>query len=295
MSNYRLEQENNRIQRNGMECFIQEFHAKGPCTNHHVHPAVEILYILRGDFRITSDNEEFFVHPGDLVLVRSYALHLIHALSESTGTYYVLKLTPAFLLDISSKDRGSGYLLSLALQNQSVKTIWTKEECRSSRIADSMERLMRESGSTTFGSDIAVKICAAEIVLTLLRDLDQENCRGSELASNEDLTRRIYDATVFINKHYADEITAQDCSRHVNLSYSYFSRNFRRLTGKTFSDYLNNVRISRAERELFSTEKSITDIATECGFNTVSYFISKFREKKGITPSVYREQSGGLL
>ena len=55
MSNYRLEQENNRIQRNGMECFIQEFHAKGPCTNHHVHPAVEILYILRAEFE---DDEE---------------------------------------------------------------------------------------------------------------------------------------------------------------------------------------------------------------------------------------------
>ncbi len=295
MSDYRLEQENNRIQRNGMECFIQEFHAKGPCTNHHVHPAVEILYILRGDFRIISDDGEYLAHPGDLVLVRSYALHLIHALSEDSGSYYVLKLKPSFLLDISSKDRGSAYLLRLALQNQTGKTVWPAAECSANRIADSMERLMRESGSTTFGSDIAVKICAAEIVLTLLRDLDQENCRSSELASNEDLTRRIYDATVFINKHYADEITAQDCSRHVNLSYSYFSRNFRRLTGKTFSDYLNNVRISRAERELSSTEKSITDIAAECGFNTVSYFISKFREKKGITPSVYREKAGGLL
>lgn len=294
MSDYRLEQENNRIQENGLECFIQEFHSKGPCTTHHVHSAVEILYILQGDFRIISDDGEYLAHPGDLVLVRSYALHLINSLSEDSGSYYVLKLKPSFLLDISSKDRGSAYLLRLALQNQTGKTVWPAAECRTNRIASSMERLMQESGSTACGSDIAAKICAAEVVLVLLRDLDQEDRRTADGLHSQDLVRRIYEATVFINKNYAGEITAQDCSRYVNLSYSYFSRNFRRLTGKTFSDYLLTVRISRAERELSSTDKSITDIAAECGFNTASYFISKFREKKGITPSVYREQAGGL-
>ncbi|MBQ6824219.1 MAG: helix-turn-helix transcriptional regulator, partial [Clostridia bacterium] len=62
--------------------------------------------------------------------------------------------------------------------------------------------------------------------------------------------------------------TAEDCSSHVFLSYSYFSRSFKRITGHTFKDYLNITRINQAEKALVSTRKPITEIAAECGLTT---------------------------
>ena len=290
--NYRVEQENRKMLQDGVECFIQHSNSLHFCAEPHIHTAVEFLYILQGNFRVTSGDTEYLSHPGEAILVRSNTIHQIHPMQDDPSSYYVLKLKPAFILDISSQSSGASYLLRLALQNRGDKTFWTKDQCNENRISATVERLIQETQNPGYASDIVTKICAAEILLALLRDIDRTGASSSPAdLHGEELAQRIYDATVFINRHYAEDLTAQECSRQVNLSYSYFSRNFKELTGKTFTDYLNTVRINRAERALASTEQSITEIAAACGFNHVSYFISRFREMKGVTPTVYRELS----
>ena len=79
-------------------------------------------------------------------------------------------------------------------------------------------------------------------------------------------------------------VTEADAASFVNLSYSYYSKLFRRVVGKNFNDYLTTVRINEAERLLLSTEQTITEIALATGFATSSHFIEKFRKIKNITP-----------
>lgn len=290
MSDYRVEIENKQIRQSGIDYFIQQQNSAKPCAEPHIHTSVEILYILQGDFKIIADNAEYYVHPGDTVLFRSNTIHHVYSMQNEVSKYFVLKLKSSFILDLSSDETGNSYLLNLALQAQNSKTVWTMEECENGRIATSMRRLMEEAEKAEYGCDIAIKICAAEVLLAMLRDIGalvDKDVSSSE--RNENLIRQIYDATVFINQHFSDDITAEECSRYVHMSYSYFSRSFKRLTGQTFTDYLNVTRINRAEKALASTKKSITEIAADCGFNNVSYFIAKFKEKKGITPSVYRD------
>ena len=150
--------------------------------------------------------------------------------------------------------------------------------------------MFTEAARNGYGSDIAIRISAAEIVLALLRDTEQQLLPPAD-AQNENLIRRIYDAIVYINKHYAEDITAESCSRYVFLSYSYFSRSFKRITGHTFKDYLILTRLNHAEKELVSTEKPITEIASGCGFNSVSYFIAMYKKLKGTTPSAFRNSA----
>jgi len=78
------------------------------------------------------------------------------------------------------------------------------------------------------------------------------------------------------------------------MSYSYFSRCFYRITGKSFKEYLNLTRINRAEKAILTTDKSVTEIAGDCGFNSVSYFISTYKKLKGVTPLSLRNHRGGL-
>lgn len=290
MSDYRIEIENKQIRQSGIEYFIQQQNSATTCTTPHIHTSVEILYILQGDFKIIADSSEYYVQPGDTVLFRSNTIHHVYSTKNGLSKYLVLKLKPSFILDLSSEETGNTYLLNLALQPQNSKIVWTKEECERGPIATSMHRLMEEAEKAAYGCDIAIKICAAEIILSMLRDIGTLVDKGVPTSErNENLIRQIYDATVFINQHFSDDITAEECSRHVHMSYSYFSRSFKRLTGQTFTDYLNVTRINRAEKALASSKKSITEIAADCGFNNVSYFISKFKDKKGFTPSAYRD------
>ena len=289
MSEYYVEKDNQRMARDGIEFFEQIFPSVQSNVPPHIHSAVEMLFIGRGDFLVCSGDDEFTVPEGGAVLFRSNTIHRVYPL-QADSMYYVLKVNPSFILDFSSKESGAGYLLSLALHNEGAKTVWTKAECEENRITDSVARLFTEAARNGYGSDIAIRISAAEIVLALLRDTEQQLLPPAD-AQNENLIRRIYDAIVYINKHYAEDITAESCSRYVFLSYSYFSRSFKRITGHTFKDYLILTRLNHAEKELVSTEKPITEIASGCGFNSVSYFIAMYKKLKGTTPSAFRNSA----
>ena len=87
------------------------------------------------------------------------------------------------------------------------------------------------------------------------------------------------------NPQYADlKSVADECG----LSYSYLSRVFKRVMKKSFSEYVNYIRITEAQRLLASTEKSITEIAQDVGFSTASYFIDTFKKQVHVTPSKFR-------
>jgi AraC-like DNA-binding protein len=70
----------------------------------------------------------------------------------------------------------------------------------------------------------------------------------------------------------------------MGLSYSYFSRSFKRVMGMSFKKYLNMIRVNRAEQMLITGDHSVSEVAIECGYNSISYFISVYRSLKGTTP-----------
>ena len=90
--------------------------------------------------------------------------------------------------------------------------------------------------------------------------------------------------------HYQEDITAKDMASLCAVSYSYFSRFFKRAMQKTFREYVNVVRISEAEKLLLNTNLNITEIALEVGFSSSSYFIEQFKQIKSISPKRFRQR-----
>jgi YesN/AraC family two-component response regulator len=87
----------------------------------------------------------------------------------------------------------------------------------------------------------------------------------------------------------ADNLSLEYVADKFNLSRSYLSKKFKTATGFGFKEYIINVRIQNACNLLLETNKSITDIAFECGFNDSNYFGDAFRKAKGISPHKYRK------
>lgn len=92
----------------------------------------------------------------------------------------------------------------------------------------------------------------------------------------------------FIQKNFEKEISIDDMASLCNISSSYFSKLFNKITGDTFSNYINHVRIERACELLLGTDTPITIIALDLGFEDNSYFNKVFKRLTGLTPSAYR-------
>jgi AraC-like DNA-binding protein len=75
------------------------------------------------------------------------------------------------------------------------------------------------------------------------------------------------------------------------MSESSFSRFFRRATGNTFTDFVNQVRVNQACRLLMSTDSYVSQICYDVGFNNVANFNRRFQDIKGMTPSEFRRSA----
>ena len=94
-----------------------------------------------------------------------------------------------------------------------------------------------------------------------------------------------------ITDNLGQAFSAADIAAELGMSESRFSRFFRRATGNTFTDFVNRVRINRACQLLMESDRLITHICYEVGFNNVANFNRRFLEIKGLTPSEFRKQA----
>lgn len=94
----------------------------------------------------------------------------------------------------------------------------------------------------------------------------------------------------YIEEHYREKISLEDVAREVFMAPASFSRYFSREMGISFVNYVNNVRIEYAVQELLASETSISDIAWDNGFGSVSQFNKIFRKKYKMSPREYKEK-----
>lgn len=117
--------------------------------------------------------------------------------------------------------------------------------------------------------------------------------RGGVLADKERIYKtreleKIMPLLSYVNENYAMDITLDEASARLGFDPSYFCRIFKAATGATFVEYLNLVRISRAEKLLSEGGSGILEISEAVGFSSVSYFSRIFKRYKGCSPGVYR-------
>jgi len=108
---------------------------------------------------------------------------------------------------------------------------------------------------------------------------------------NSDKIKTIYE---YVQNNFQNKISLSQAAELVNMSTVSFNRFIKRRTGKTFIDYVNDVRIGFSARWLIEKDLSISEIAYKSGFNNIANFNRIFKKNKGCTPSKFREEFSGI-
>ena len=130
---------------------------------------------------------------------------------------------------------------------------------------------------------------------------DLANSRNQRLLSNytinrdsfenSDKLKKIYE---YVQENFDKKITLAEASELVNMSQVSFNRFMKKRTGKTFVDYVNDVRIGHAAIRLIEKDITISEIAFNCGFNNIANFNRVFKKSKKCTPSQYKNDFSGI-
>lgn len=252
----------------------------------HIHNTIEILYAKEGRFRAFLGETEYELREGDLLLIRTGVIHKIYVDPNERNGYYVLKISPALIFDFAKDANAAKYILNLKL-GEGKKCKWTKEELEGTRLKSAIENVIDERFGGGYASDIAIKSGCAQVLMHLLRATENEGSSAVSDATDE-VIRLIYKAIEHIYNNFGRKLTALECSKVVGMSYSYFSRTFKNVTGKTFSEFVEDIRLDNAKKLLLTTDKAVAEIAFESGYSDACYFISEFRKKCGTTPKQFR-------
>jgi len=240
--------------------------------NYHFHDAHELYYLEKGHTKYFVGDDIYILEPGDMVFVPGGVFHKTDSENNCNMERTLLSFDDDFAgdeyekyIDELKKDR---FIKIPQKHLLSIKDILQKIEVESlhrGRDFDQMQKLyLRE-------------------LLVLISRYGVKTDSGN---LGEAYTI-MQDAAKFITGNCRLELSLEFLSKKYSMSPSHFSKQFKHITGVGLSEYINVSRISLAEKLLVKTNKTITEIAGECGFNDSNYFASVFKKIKGITPKKY--------
>jgi AraC-like DNA-binding protein len=244
----------------------------------HYHPEYELTLITQGKGkRLVGDSNESFT-TGDLVLLGPGLPHTWSSdvMKNKTVSAVVIQFPREFMqgfLHLHGFDK-----IATLLSSASRGLFFPNAK----EIIKQVEELPQHSGVEKVTS-----------LLTILQQLT--NQKAVKLSSEyftavkgEETENRINKVCQYIQRNVNKTINLEKTADLIHLSPSAFCKFFKRATGKTFSDYVNDIRIGNACHLLTESDKAIGDVAYETGFESLTYFNRVFLKKKGVTPRAFR-------
>ena len=246
----------------------------------HYHPEYELTLIVKGKGkRLVGDHHDYFEN-GDLVLIGPGLPHTWVSDKSMKGKCEAIVIQ--FSIDFMERFAGLEELASIHKLLINAKEGILINDRKSSTVKDLIKHLPAKNGIE--------KITHLFRILNSLSKLKQISLVSSfyqPLKGNEN-EKRINKVCQYIQKHAAEPLTIHKAAALIHLTPSAFCKFFKRMTGKTFSDYVNDIRIANACSDLLATDKQVAAIAYENGFETITYFNRVFLKKKNMRPSSYR-------
>ena len=247
----------------------------------HYHPEFELTYIVKGNgYRIVGNSYEPF-NDGDLVLLGSNLPHTWSGKADGdvNSDAIVIQFSSEFIS--SFLEFNESILIKNMLESSLRGINFEPDEQLVTKIIEITE---------TNGVDRILKLISILDILSKKQiKLIAPNTFHNVVSKKSEV--RINKVCLFIQNNFQNKIYLKEVADLIYLTESNFCKFFKKATGKTYSDYVNEIRINEASRLLIQSDKTISQISFECGFETLSYFNRVFLNKKGITPSVYRKRS----
>ena len=252
-------------------------------SNWHAHPEFEIVYISNGDGNRHISNSLTSYQNGDLIIVGPNLPH--YGFSENImeeHTEVVIQLTEDFL--------GSHFLKNpefeaiAALMDRSRNGISFRGSFKH-QIGDKMIAMVDME-------PLPRLLKLFEILNEMARSTNFRMLHAEQMDFNVDSVDgdRLRQISNFIKDRYQEPLVVADVAEEIGMTVPAFCRYFKKVTKKTFNQFLNEYRIGHARRMIRKSPFTLAAISLDCGFSNISNFNKQFKRITGETPSEFRKR-----
>lgn len=253
----------------------------------HWHPDLEFILVLDGEMEYFVNGETINIVQGNGLFVNSRRLHYGFSSKKVNCTFIVIAIHPALFGE--NTYLGKTYFGEKFGSNTEDYILITYQSDWGKGILLSLDQTYKEMNSTSF-NPLRILSMAAELCATISDHIQE--IPGQVNDNHSWVTIR--NMTGFIHHHYDSKITLYEIASAGSICRSKCCELFDKYIGKTPNSYLVHYRIQKSCEMLTETNRSISEIAVSCGFQSGSYFSYVFRNEIGLTPMNYRKKTKTL-
>lgn len=246
----------------------------------HWHEELQFTIVKHGTIELHILGEKVTVPEGAGFFINSGVIHEIHAKTKN-ATYICWNIG----ISLFDQHIQTKYILPLILEEKTLFVILSPFKERHKRMIQAIKMSYEAYKANENGYELMMTMH----YLACLKELH------SEITLHPDNSHPIYDPRVktileHIHTHFNQQIKLETLAELAHLSKAETIRVFKRHVGRTPFKYILDYRLEHSINLLIGTRSTITEIALECGFSSVSYFIEKFKQAFHRTPRQYREK-----
>ncbi len=233
-------------------------------------------------YDVTVNCTYFHILPEEVLIIPSGEMHKLQA--PENGIRFI------FLFDISilNKFKSFSGIYSLMLQPLYI----TKDDYP--KVYYDLYQLLIQMKNEYFSCNVYRELAIYSLLINFFIKLGYNHFNTKDRFPNvsiykqKEYVRKFNSLLDYIETHYTENLNLNEIAASIGFSKYHFSRLFKQYTGFTFCDYLNYRRLKMAEELLSKQDFSITEIALQSGFSSISTFNRLFKEQKNCTPREYR-------
>ena len=229
----------------------------------------ELIVVKQGCFGMTVNGQNLILAAGQAILLPAGPEHCgFHAEQEQAPVYYWAHFEDESL---SGRETDGLHTLPVSLPDPVFD-----------RVISEFHHLMNRSSTVKGHSDLCDYLLSV-----ILLEIQQDEPEKPHSA----VVSRMLE---YIRLHCFEKLDWHDLSLALGYTEDYLSRRFHDHMNCSFRQYIHLLRMDRARRELLSSEKSVQQIAAECGYSNAKFFSTVFMKCEGLSPSDYRNQFGRI-
>ncbi len=269
-----------------IECFVFDTAHQDFPIRPHWHYFYEMIYITEGTAEMHCGDTSYILSEGDMIVFTSRAVHSIFAVDRDPLKYSVLKF------DINRFAITTPYAPKLRsifrqAEQQGMPIYFPCDITERMGGGELFARCIEEVSSRGYGYDLMLQTNIYSLLMSIIRCwLDKGFVISDDESESDNFD--IDSITEYIDSCMSENLRVADIAKKCGMSYSCFAKKFHETYGMSCKEYIERMRIFKAEEFLMFTEHDLSYISQETGFSDCSHLIKSFKKLRGITPKQFK-------